>query len=156
MNDHQHDAILETLRTPLDAVGLDVEAVEISAAGRRRVVRVLVDKDGGITLDDLAEATTLVGKRLDDQGSLGEQPYTLEVTSPGTDRPLTEPRHWRRNVDRLVDVTRTDGTQVTGRITDAGHSSATLEVDGDPRPIHYADVAKAKIQVEFNRPRPQV
>jgi len=153
---HQHEAILDTLRPPLADLGLDVEAVEISAAGRRRVVRVLVDKDDGVTLDDLAQATMVVGERLDDDDPLGEQPYTLEVTSPGIDRPLTEPRHWRRNADRLVAVTCTDGTTIAGRILDAGDAAATIEVDGSARQVAYADVAKALIQVEFNRPRPQV
>jgi len=148
------ETLLEALRQPLATSGLDVEAVEISTAGRRRVVRVLVDKDGGVTLDDLAAATTVVGDRLDESDALGDRPYTLEVTSPGTDRPLTVPRHWRRNVDRLVSVTLSDGAAVTGRILQARDEGATVDVRGEPTEIGYRDVATARIQVEFNRPRP--
>ena len=90
-------------------MGLDLEAVELTPAGRRRVLRVAVDKDGGVTLDDVAEATKEVSRLLDASDVMGEQPYTLEVTSPGIDRPLTLPRHWRRNAGRLVKVTTHDG-----------------------------------------------
>ena len=97
-------------------MGLDVEAVEVTPAGKRRVLRVAVDKDGGVTLDDVADATREVYRVLDESDVMGEQPYTLEVTSRGVDRPLTLPRHWRRNEDRLVKVTLADGGEVTGRI----------------------------------------
>jgi ribosome maturation factor RimP len=147
-------ALLDVLREPLAGSGLDVEDIEITTAGRRRVVRVLVDKDGGVTLDDLAEATTIVGYQLDDSDVLDDRPYTLEVTSPGVDRPLTQPRHWRRNVDRLVSVTRRDGSALRGRIRDAGDDSVVLDVDGEPVPVPYGDVAKARIEIEFNRRAP--
>ena len=94
---------------PLRALGLDLEAVDITPAGKRRILRVAVDKDGGVTLDEVAEATREVDRVLDDSDVMGEQPYTLEVTSRGVDRPLTLPRHWRRNADRLVKVTFADG-----------------------------------------------
>jgi ribosome maturation factor RimP len=82
---------------------------------------------------------------------MGEHPYTLEVTSPGTDRPLTLPRHWRRNRGRLVKVSCTDGRTLTGRITDTGEDHAVLDVDGTPQELPLAQVAKAKVQIEFNR-----
>jgi len=147
------DILLDLLRAPLADSGLDIEAVEVSTAGRRRVVRVLVDKDGGVTLDDVAAATLRVGSRLDASDALGEQPYTLEVTSPGIDRPLTAPRHWRRNLDRLVAVTLVDGGEVTGRIQACAADSVTIVVDGARRDIAYAEVAKARVQIEFNRAR---
>ena len=109
--DATRDRIEAELAAPLADLGLDVEAVELSPAGERRVLRVAVDKDGGVTLDDVAEATRAVSAVLDESDALGEQPYTLEVTSRGVDRPLTLPRHWRRNVGRLVTVTLTDGEQ---------------------------------------------
>jgi ribosome maturation factor RimP len=148
------ETLLDLLRPSLIPSGLDVEAVEISSAGRRRVVRVLVDKDGGVTLDDLADATRVVGDRLDETDALGERPYTLEVTSPGIDRPLTAPRHWRRNVGRLVSFTLSDGVTVTGRIVAADDETATVDVDGQPRGFGYRAITKARIQIEFNRPRP--
>jgi ribosome maturation factor RimP len=149
--DQTRDRLAGVITDPLAAVGLDVEAVELTPAGKRRMLRVAVDKDGGVTLDDIAEATKEVSRVLDDSDVMGEQPYTLEVTSPGTDRPLTLPRHWRRNESRLVKVTLVDGETVTGRISGSDDERATLDVDGTTRDVAYADVAKAKIQIEFNR-----
>jgi ribosome maturation factor RimP len=150
--DATRDRIEAELVEPLRALGLDVEAVEITPAGKRRVLRVAVDQDGGVTLDDVAEATREVNRVLDGSDVMGEQPYTLEVTSRGVDRPLTLPRHWRRNADRLVRVTLTDGSTLDGRITAAGDEAVTLDVEGARREVAYAEVAKALVQVEFNRP----
>jgi ribosome maturation factor RimP len=83
---------------------------------------------------------------------MGEQPYTLEVTSRGVDRPLTLPRHWRRNTDRLVKVTLTTGEVLTGRIRDCDENAARLDVSGGRREVGYAEVRKALVQIEFNRP----
>ena len=149
--DATRDRIEAELVDPLRAMGLDVEAVEVTPAGKRRVLRVAVDKDGGVTLDEVAEATREVNRVLDDSDVMGEQPYTLEVTSRGVDRPLTLERHWRRNADRLVKVTFTSGEPVTGRIIEAAAESATLDVGGERREVAYADVAKALVQIEFNR-----
>ena len=149
--DQTRDRLAGVITDPLAAVGLDVEAVELTPAGKRRMLRVAVDKDGGVTLDDIAEATKEVSRLLDDTDVMGEQPYTLEVTSPGTDRPLTLPRHWRRNEGRLVKVTLVGGETVTGRIRDTDEEHATLDVDGTERDVAFADVGKAKIQIEFNR-----
>jgi ribosome maturation factor RimP len=149
--DQTRDRLAGVITDPLAAVGLDVEAVELTPAGKRRMLRVAVDKDGGVTLDDIAEATKEVSRLLDETDVMGEQAYLLEVTSPGTDRPLTLPRHWRRNADRLVKATLRDGQSVTGRIVAADEERATLDVDGSSREIAYADVAKAKVQIEFNR-----
>lgn len=145
------DRIEAELIDPLSALGLDVEAVEITPAGKRRVLRVAVDKDGGVTLDDVAEATREVNGVLDASDVMGEQPYTLEVTSRGVDRPLTLPRHWRRNADRLVKVTLVEGGDVEGRILDSTDETVTLRVDGSEREVAFADIAKAKVQIEFNR-----
>jgi len=152
--DQTRSRIAEVLTEPLAATGLDVEAIDLTPAGKRRLLRVAVDKDGGVTLDDIAEATKEVSRVLDGpEGSdvMGEQPYTLEVTSPGTDRPLTHPRHWRRNQGRLVKATLADGRTVTGRITDSDDTRAVLDVDGNRDEIAFVDVKKAKIQIEFNR-----
>ena len=87
------------------AAGYDLEELVVTPAGRRSVVRVVVDRDSGVTLDDIAEVSRAVSAVLDENdGDLGRAPYVLEVTSPGVDRPLTEPRHWRRNTGRLVTV----------------------------------------------------
>jgi ribosome maturation factor RimP len=149
--DQSRDRIAEVLRTPLAAVGLDVEAVELTAAGKRRMLRVAVDQDGGVTLDDIADATREVSRVLDESDVMGEQPYTLEVTSPGTDRPLVLPRHWRRNRGRLVKVDLAGGTSLTGRITDNDEVHARVDVDGTVHDVPLEDVSRAKVQIEFNR-----
>jgi ribosome maturation factor RimP len=149
--DQIRDRLAGVITEPLADAGLDVEAIELSNAGKRKLLRVAVDKDGGVTLDDIAEATKEVSRLLDETEVMGEQAYLLEVTSPGTDRPLTLPRHWRRNADRLVKATLRDGQTVTGRVVTADEDGATLDVDGSSREIAYADVAKAKVQIEFNR-----
>ncbi len=137
---------------PLAAQGLDVESVEVTPAGKRRVLRVAVDKDGGVTLDEVAAATREVSRVLDDSDVMGQQPYTLEVTSRGVDRPLTLPRHWRRNLDRLVKVTLDDEDDHRG--TDRGNDRPRRHTGCRPAPsneIDFAQVQKAMVQIEFNR-----
>lgn len=135
----------------LQPAGYDLEAIELTPAGKRRVLRIAVDKDGGITLDDVAEATRLINDVLDGTNALGEQPYTLEVTSRGVDRPLTLERHWRRNVGRLVKITLVEGGTVTARILAAQESTATVDDKGVEREVAYADIAKAVVQIEFTK-----
>lgn len=158
MSSAKQDAIRDRIEAELDdhlrALGLDIEAVDITPAGKRRILRIAVDKDGGVTLDEVAEATREVNRVLDESDVMGEQPYTLEVTSRGVDRPLTLERHWRRNARRLVKVTFDDGETVTGRIIEAAADSVSLDVDGSRREVAYAEVKKALVQVEFNRQTP--
>ena len=146
------DQIEAELVDPLRALELDLESIEITPAGKRRILRISVDKDGGVTLDEVAEATREVSRVLDGSDVMGEQPYTLEVTSRGVDKPLTLPRHWRRNQGRLVDVRIDGGDTVTGRIATSDEAAVCLDVDGTIREIAYADIAKAQVQIEFNRP----
>jgi ribosome maturation factor RimP len=149
--DQIRDLLGDVLSGPLAASGLDVEAIDLTQAGNRRMLRVAVDKDGGVTLDDIADATREVSRVLDGSDVMGERPYTLEVSSPGTDRPLQLPRHWRRNHGRLVKVSFKDGRAMTGRITESDDDRATLEVGGVAHQVAYDEVAKAKVQIEFSR-----
>ena len=163
------EQIRPAVEAPLSDLGLLVEDVAVTPAGKRRLVRIWIDRvlqDTGdttsvtppLTLDEVADATRAVSDALDETGAMGEQPYTLEVGSPGIDRPLTEPRHFRRNVSRLVTVTLVEGEPVTARITAAGDTGVTLEVPAtkkEPaRSVHvaYAEVSRAVVQVEFSRP----
>ncbi|WP_104107258.1 ribosome maturation factor RimP [Nocardioides sp. 616] len=150
-NDATRSRIEAEIAGPLSALGLDVEAVELTPAGKRRVLRIAVDKDGGVNLDDVTEATREISGVLDDSDVMGEMPFLLEVTSRGVDRPLTLPRHWRRNQDRLVRVTLVEGEPVTGRIQQHDDESVSLEVEGATVRIAYAEIVKALVQVEFNR-----
>jgi ribosome maturation factor RimP len=148
------DRLAEELSAPVGALGLDLEAVDLSSAGRRRVLRVAVDKDGGVTLDDIAEATRAVSTTLDSRDLMGDRTYTLEVSSPGVDRPLTLPRHWRRNTGRLVKVSLHEGEPVTGRITSSDDDAAVLDVEGAEHRVPFDQVSKAKIQIEFRPAQP--
>ncbi|TYL45992.1 ribosome maturation factor RimP [Nocardioides sp. BGMRC 2183] len=135
----------------LAELGVDVEAVEITPAGKRRVLRVAVDKDGGVTLDDVASATKIIDAAIEATDVMGEQPYTLEVTSRGVDRPLTLPRHWRRNQGRMVKATLADGQTLVGRIVASDDAQVTLRVDGTEQVLDQAEITKALVQIEFNR-----
>ena len=153
-NDATTERIIAELTPPLAALGFDLEAVEISPAGKRRMMRLAVDKDGGVTLDDVADATREINRILDESTVIGEQPYTLEVTSRGVDRPLTLARHWRRNATRLVKVTPVSGAVFTGRILAGTDEAVTFEVAGRERTVPIQELAKGLVQIEFNRPGP--
>jgi ribosome maturation factor RimP len=146
------DRLAGLLAEPIEALGLDLEAVDLTRAGKRSVLRVAVDKDGGVDMDDIAAATGEVSRVLDDADVMGGGSYTLEVSSPGVDRPLTLPRHWRRNLGRLVKVALSDGTELSGRIVETDEASAGVDVEGTVHPVPFADVAKARVQIEFTRP----
>ena len=145
----------ELLSPVVAAAGADLEDVSVSKAGKRSVVRVLVDRDGGVSLDDVADLSRAVSDALDaldeqDPSALGPS-YVLEVSSPGVDRPLTAPRHWRRNLTRLVTATLRDGTTATGRVTAADDDAVTLDIDGTDRVLRHDDIARGAVQVEFSR-----
>jgi ribosome maturation factor RimP len=145
--------LLQLLAPAVEATDHDLEDLTVAPAGRRKVVRVVVDKDGGVTLDDIAEVSRVVSDVLDQpeaEAALAGA-YTLEVTSPGVDRPLTQPRHWRRSAGRLVKAVLPDGT-VTGRVVEADEAQVTLDVEGAKRTLLYGEVTRATVQVEFSRP----
>ncbi|WP_028709463.1 ribosome maturation factor RimP [Propionicicella superfundia] len=154
MNEQSLRRILEPI---LASAGLELEAVEIVSAGRRSLVRVVVDGDGangrGPTLDEIAEASKALSAALDDAPEAGSRPYTLEVSTRGVGRPLTRPEHWRRNAGRLVTVRFSDErAPVTARIADTTATGATLTLDARTITVDFADVTRALIQVELNRP----
>ena len=144
--------------TPIFAqFGLELEAVEIIPAGKRRLLRVVVDGDGpegtGPLLDDIAEASKAASAALDSADVAGNAAYTLEVTSRGVSRPLELPRHWRRNTGRVVVVRLSEGDTITGRIVSNTDYGVRLNVDGEDRQVPFADVDRALVQVELNRPK---
>lgn len=150
--DRALSARLDTLLSPVVGhAGADLEQVEVVPAGRRRVVRVVVDRDGGIDLDGVATLSRAVSAALEDADLMGATPYVLEVTSPGVDRPLTAPRHWRRAAGRLVRVVRVDGTTVTGRVLGADDDAVDLGGPEGAGRLRYRDVARARVEVEFAR-----
>jgi ribosome maturation factor RimP len=149
----------------VDGAGYDLEELVVTPAGRRSVVRVVVDRDQGVTLDDIAEVSRAVSDVLDAHDDGMGRPFVLEVTSPGVDRPLSEPRHWRRNVGRLVTVAvgHSGGAdEVTGRITAIDDAGVTLAVEAKGKPgakkrpptplvVPWAQLGAGRVQVEFGR-----
>ena len=152
------ERIVGLLEPTVAALGMDLEDVKITSAGRRRLLRIVVDADGGVSLDDMALASRELSATLDRAAAMGEASYTLEVSSPGVDRPLTEPKHWRRAVGRVVSAplrsqpgtsaTSPDAT-VTGRVAGADSSGVRIDVDGASREFGYSDLGPGRIQIEF-------
>ncbi|MCP2169619.1 ribosome maturation factor RimP [Goodfellowiella coeruleoviolacea] len=140
------------VREAVTAIGFDLELLDVQQAGRRRLVKVVVDSDQGIGLDEVAEASRAVSAALDAEDDLFVGPYTLEVTSPGVDRPLTRPRHWTRARHRLVRARQRDGAEFTGRVGEADETGVTMLVDGALRRVDYAEVERAVVEVEFRQP----
>lgn len=154
------DRLQALLEPAVAAAGYDLEAVRVSQVARRRRVEVTVDGDQGVSLDAVSELTRVVSDVLDGpEGAtvMGEQPYLLEVSSPGTDRPLTAPKHWRRAKGRLVRSVLHSGGDLTGRVLDADDDGVLLEVPGkkkgqtEQRRLAYAEIAKARVEIEFSR-----
>jgi ribosome maturation factor RimP len=143
--------LAELIEPVVAAAGLDLESVRMSVAGKRRLLRIVVDGDHGVSLDDAADVSRDISARLDEVNALGEVPYTLEVSSPGVDRPLTEPRHWRRAVGRLVKVKVTGEGTVEGRIRAADADGVTLDLAGGERRFGQGELGAGAIQIEFGR-----
>ena len=146
--------------------GFDLEELVEQRIGARVLLRVVVDGEEGISLDDIAEVSRAVSAALDEAelarpGAFGDQAYDLELSSPGVSRPLTLPRHWRRARGRLIKATGPDGAELTGRVLDTTDEQVTLLVSTvkklGQKPVEteqtfaLADLTKAKVQVEFNR-----
>jgi ribosome maturation factor RimP len=144
----------EVIDPVVTAAGYDVEGLSLSRAGRRHLVRLTVDRDGGVNLDAVAEVSRLVSAALDQVEAAGEQlfvgEYELQVSSPGVDRPLTLPRHWRRNVGRMVQVRVGDG-QLTGRVIGADTDGIVLAVGDAEHEVAYDGLGAGKVQLEFTR-----
>ncbi|MBB4933452.1 ribosome maturation factor RimP [Lipingzhangella halophila] len=147
----RHARLVELIGPVLAEAGLDLEALEVTPAGKRRLVRVVVDSDDGVDLDSVGEVSQRISTTLDTSDAMGKSPYVLEVTSPGVDRPLTEPRHWWRSRGRLVLVQLAAGGETRGRVMDADESGVTLETDGQVHTYKYSDLGRGKVQVEFRR-----
>ena len=142
------DQIFDLVAPLVTKAGLVLEEVQVQTPGKNRFVTIIVDSETGLNLDQVTDASRLIGEAMDSAPFMGETPYTLEVTSPGVDRPLTAPRHWRKNADRLVKIVKLDGDVCKGRI----NSSTEEEVTLDCCTVSFADIKRATIEVEFNRP----
>lgn len=148
-----YDDLAAVVEPLVAAAGADLEDLTLKTAGRRTLLQIFVDADGGIGLDEIADISTAISTRLDETDLFGAASYTLEVSSPGADRPLTAPRHWRRAVGRLVRAQVRGGGEIIGRVAGSDDSAVTLEVGGDQQRLAYEEIAKARVEVEFSRPR---
>ena len=151
----QETRLAELIEPILAGHGLELDHLEITPIGKRRILKVTVDGDGpsgrGPLVDDIAAAARSLSDALDESAATGDAPYTLEVSSRGVSRPLTAPKHYRRNPGRLIKVTAAEGGSVTGRIVTVTDDAVTLDVDGETREVELATVTKAVVQIEMNR-----
>ena len=149
------DQISELITPALQQAGYFLEDVNLVTPGNHRIVTVIVDGESALNLDQVTVASKLVSELMDEATFMGETPFTLEVTSPGIDRPLTLPRHFAKNVTRLLKVTKTDGIVVTGRITSNTDLDVTLSVvekkETKEVVVALADIKRAVVEIEFNR-----
>lgn len=157
MSTTQSERLRELLEPLVVTTGLDLEEIKVTAAGKRRQLLVVVDSDNGMQLDAVAQLSRDISQALDASDAMGDTEYVLEVTSPGTDRPLTEPRHFRRNAGRLVKLQLKERGELIARILTVDDTGLDLEVPGvkgrKPKPSRadFAEIEKARVEVEFNR-----
>ncbi|MFJ8509206.1 ribosome maturation factor RimP [Streptomyces avermitilis] len=157
MSTTQSERLRELLEPLVGSQGLDLEQIEVESVGRKRVLRVVVDSDEGADLDAIADVSRALSAKLDETDAMGEGEYTLEVGTPGAERALTEHRHYVRAVDRLVRFQLTEGEELVARILTVDDAGLDLEVPGvkgrkaTTRRLAFQDIAKARVQVEFNR-----
>ena len=139
------DLISAAIRPAIEGEGAFLEEVAITPAGRRSLVTVIVDSEKHLSLDEVTALSRIVSEIVENMSELGDTPFTLEVSSPGIDRPLTLPRHFRKNVGRLVQISKHDGTSLKGRISSADEATATV----DDATVSFSDIAKAVLEIEF-------
>ncbi|BDH07454.1 MULTISPECIES: ribosome maturation factor RimP [Streptomyces] len=157
MSTTQSERLRELLEPLVTSQGLDLEEISLDSVGRKRVLRVVVDSDTGADLDRIADVSRALSAKLDETDAMGDQAYDLEVGTPGAERLLTEPRHYRRAVDRLVKFQLADGDELVARILGVDDEGLDLEVPGvkgrkpKERRLQFPEIAKARVQVEFNR-----
>ncbi|MFF8654295.1 ribosome maturation factor RimP [Streptomyces huasconensis] len=157
MSTTQSERLRQLLEPLVSSQDLDLEEIEVASVGRKRVLRVVIDSDDGVDLDQIAEVSRLLSAKLDETDVMGEGEYDLEVGSPGAERALTEHRHYVRAVDRLVRFQLTEGGELTARILVVDDEGLDLEVPGvkgrkpTSRRLAFGEIDKARVQVEFNR-----
>lgn len=149
------DQISELITPALHEAGYFLEEVNLVTPGQHRIVTVIVDGESALNLDQVTEASKIVSALMDEAAFMGEAPFTLEVTSPGIDRPLTLPRHFAKNISRLLKVTKNDGTTVEGRLISSSDSDITVAVttkkETNDVVVPIANIKRAVVEIEFNR-----
>jgi ribosome maturation factor RimP len=141
------EQVAAAITPAIESLGFYVEDIAITYAGKRSMLTVIVDGDTHLSLDQVTVATKAISEIVENLPTLGNNPFTLEVTSPGLDRPLTKPRHWQKNKDRLIKIILNDGKEITGRIKDSTQTAVTV----DEQVINFADMKRATLEIEFKQ-----
>ena len=141
------EEISAVITPAINALGFYIEDITITSAGRRSLITVIVDGDTHLSLDQVTVATKAISEIMETISAVGDNSFTLEVTSPGLDRPLTKARHWQKNINRLVKVVLLDGSEIKGRIKDVNEVNATV----DEKNIDYSDIKRAILEIEFKQ-----
>jgi len=149
------DQISELVTPAVSDLGFYLEDVHVATPGSHRIVTCIVDGDASLNLDQVTSVSRVISELLDEAPFMGETPFTLEVTSPGVDRPLTQPRHFAKNVSRLLKIIKLDGSEVTGRILSNTDKDVTLTVavkkETIEETVSLGDIKRAVVEIEFNR-----
>jgi ribosome maturation factor RimP len=149
------DQISELVTPAVSDQGFYLEDVHVATPGNHRIVTCIVDGDVSLNLDQVTSVSRVISELLDEAAFMGETPFTLEVTSPGVDRPLTQPRHFAKNADRLLKIIKLDGSEVTGRILSNTDHDVTLTVlikkESTEQTVLLSDIKRAVVEIEFNR-----
>ena len=141
------EQVAAAITPAIESLSFYVEDIAITSAGKRSMLTVIVDGDTHLSLDQVTVATKAISEIVENLPTLGNNPFTLEVTSPGLDRPLTKPRHWQKNKDRLIKIILNDGKEILGRIKDSTQSAVTV----DEQVINFADIKRATLEIEFKQ-----
>jgi ribosome maturation factor RimP len=145
MNMPMNEEISAAIRPIIEATGNYLEELTITSAGKVKILTVIVDSDAHLNLDQVTAVTKEISLVIEELPVLGDTAFTLEVTSPGLDRPLTKPRHWRKNLDRLVKITMASGQVIEGRIGAATETSVLV----DENTVSFEDIKRAVLEIEF-------
>jgi len=140
-----NEEISAAIRPIIEATGNYLEELSITSAGKVKILTVIIDSDTHLNLDQVTAVTKEISEIIEALPELGDGAFTLEVTSPGLDRPLTKPRHWRKNLDRLVKIIMTSGEEIQGRIGEATETTVLV----DSQKVSYEDIKRAVLEIEF-------
>lgn len=140
-----NEEISAAIRPAIEATGNYLEELTITSAGKVKILTVIVDSESHLNLDQVTAVTKSISEIVEALPALGDAPFTLEVTSPGLDRPLTKPRHWRKNLNRLVKITMTSGALIEGRIVEVTESTAMVGSEI----VSFEDIKRATLEIEF-------
>jgi ribosome maturation factor RimP len=149
------EKITELVQPAVESAGFFLEDVHVVSPGKHRIITCVVDGHTPLNLDQVTSVSRDISELLDAADFMDETAFTLEVTSPGVDRPLTLARHWQKNLNRLVKVVKQDASSVNGRITTIKDSQVILieDIKGKSKEhiVQFADVKRATVEIEFNR-----